>query len=155
MKGDPEVISALQAMLAAEAHANIWYRNMWRVVKHMGVKASAHDLKSLGTRMHRFMKILKDRLLDFKADVTYEVGEISDESTLTATFKTAQAMEDDLSDMGQAAIELAVAKNDETTAEKLRHITERHQEDVVWLDEQLTLIAGMGEPLYVSEKLKK
>lgn len=155
MKGNPDVIKSLLAMLAAEARGNLQYRHDWRRVKHMGVKSSAHDIKDLGTRLHRFMKILADRLLDFGADTDYTIGAITDYNTLTDTFKAEMAMEVELAAMGQAAITLAVSKSDETTAEKLRHITERHEDDAVWLGEQLTLIAGMGEPLYISEHLKK
>ncbi len=154
MKGNPDVIDALQKMLALEARGNIQYRHDWRRIKHMGVKGSARDIKSLGTRLHRFMKLLADRLLDFGADTEYTVGDIVDQNTLTDTFKAEMAFEAELASTGQAAITLAVSKSDETTAEKLRHITERHEDDVVWLGEQLTLIAALGEPLYISEHLK-
>ena len=155
MKGTPEVIDFLQKMLALEVHLNVWYRNMWRVIKHLGVKASAHDIKDLGTCAHKFVKILKDRLLYFDADTAYNAGEVEDQSTLTATFQFAQTLERELLEMGLAGIKLAVAAGDEATAEKLRHIEERHEDNWEWLDEQLNLISGMGEPLYISEHLKK
>lgn len=155
MKPAPEVVANLQSILAAEAHLNIWYRNAWRVVKHLGVKGSANSIKSLGTRAHKFMKLVKDRLLDLGADTTYSVGEIADTSSLTTTFKEALALESGLVDLTRAGVGIAVTAKDEATAEKLRHIEERHEDNVVWLGEQLTLIAGMGEPLYAGAHLKK
>lgn len=155
MKGNSEVIKMLQSLLAAEAHANIWYRNMWRVVAKMGVKGTAKDLHDLGTRAHHFMRIVKDRILDFKVDTAYTVGEVKDETSLTDTFKVATEMENSLIDIGRAGIKLAVSVEDEDTAEKLRHIEERHEENYVWLDEQSSLIAGIGEPMYIGVHLKK
>jgi bacterioferritin (cytochrome b1) len=155
MQGNPTVITFLQGMLPLEAHLNLTYRNDWRRIYSMGVKGSAHKLHKLGNRAHQFMKQVDDRLLDFKADTNYTVRDIVGQNTVTDTFKADLALESALIEMGRAGIKLSVGVGDETTAEQLRHIEERHEEDAVWLEEQLGLIAGMGEPFYIGAHLKK
>jgi bacterioferritin (cytochrome b1) len=154
MKASPEVMASLLAILAKEAHLNMQDRRDWRAVYKMGVKATAHKLKKFGTMAHKFQVIIADRILDLGGDTEYDCGSVVAGKTLTEIFKTEMALEDELATMCQAGIGTAVKAGDEATAEKLRHVEERHEDHVVWLEEQLTLIAGMTEPTYIAVHLK-
>lgn len=154
MTGNPEVIAALRSLLALEAHLNIQYRHDWRLIKFMGVKKTAHKIKDLGDKAHCFMKILSDRILVLGGRMDYIVGSITDQTTLTAIFQNELQLEMVLVQQGRQAIQTAVAAGDEDTAEKLRHIEERHEDAVGWLEQQLRLegvVGGEGE--YIAEKL--
>ena len=155
MKGNPEVIKSLVSLLAAQASANMQYRLDWRVVNHFGAKGSAHSIHKLGTRAHKFQKILADRILDLGGDTSHDVAPVAEQSTLTDVFKNEAKMETNLIALGEAAIALAVTKNDEATAEKLRHIEERDEKNLIWVETQLDLIGGMGEGVYIASHLKK
>jgi bacterioferritin (cytochrome b1) len=155
MQGNPDVLKALVSMLGMEAHLNIQYRHDWRVVHEIGAKGTAHKIKKLGKRAHEFMVILADRVLDLDGETEYTVGAITEQSTLTEVFQNELKLEQGLATVGIANIQLAVANGDEATAEKLRHIEERHEDDAVWIERQLTLIGGMTEGVYIAVHLKK
>lgn len=158
LDGSPEVITALQAVLAAEAHLNIQYRRDWRRVKVWGFKKVAAKLKDLGDNTHDFMKILQDRLSVLGGgDAEYTIGAINAPPSLTAVFQGELQLEQQLIDLGRTAIRVSVTNGDEATAEKMRHIEERHEDAAIWLEQQLNLIDGFeedsGEARYGAEKL--
>ena len=126
MKGNPEVISSLLDILALEAALNMQWRRDWRAIHDMGAKGSARDIKNLGKSAHRYMVLVADRILDLGGDTEYDCGSVVAFKTLTDIYRNGLTLETKLADMTQAGIDLAVEKDDEATAEKLRHIEERH-----------------------------
>lgn len=155
MKGNPEVISSLLDILALEAALNMQWRRDWRAIHDMGAKGSARDIKNLGKSAHRYMVLVADRILDLGGDTEYDCGSVVAFKTLTDIYRNGLTLETKLADMTQAGIDLAVEKDDEATAEKLRHIEERHEESMVWLEAQLNLIGGMSEGTYIAVHLQK
>lgn len=157
MTGNPAVIKSLQTALALEAHLNIQYRHDARVVSFMGVKKTVGKLSKLGNKAHEFMKLLANRILVLGGDTNYTVGDIVDpqgQPALTAIFRNELKLEMALVVTGRTAIQTAVGVGDEATAEKLRHIEERHEDAVAWLEKQLRLIAALGgEAEYIAEKI--
>ena len=154
MTGNPEVIKALQAALALEAHLNIQYRHDWRIVKFMGVKKVAKKLKGLGTGAHCFMKKVADRILFLGGDTNYTVGEIVDQRSLTAILQNELALEMAIVQPYEAAVQTAMKAFDDTTRNLFEHLLKWHQEQIGWLEQQLRLIETVGgEAEYIAEKL--
>lgn len=153
MKGNPAVISALEALLAAEYHVNLQDRMNRCSLKVMGAKKISDKFDFFADRAHEFYQAVTKRLLKLGARPSVTVGVIAERSTVTELLQASLAEESRLCELGIAGIQTAVANGDETTAEKLRHIEERHEDHVAWLEQQLALIAGMGEQAYIAEKL--
>lgn len=154
MKGNPDVIKALQAALALEAHLNIQYRHDWRIVKFMGVKKVARCIKELGTGAHCFMKKVADRILFLGGDTNYTVGQIVDQRSLTEIFQNELQLEMAIVQPYEQAVQAAMKALDDTTRNLFEHLLKWHQEQIGWLEEQLRLIEMVGgEGEYIAEKL--
>jgi bacterioferritin len=153
MKGNPDVVDNLQAILAAEYHLNLQYRMDTKSLKFMGVPKVASKMSKYADRCHQFYQSVTNRLLVLGASPSAEVGTIEEQDTLTKLLEEARDEENGLCKLGIAGIQTAVKAGDETTAEKLRHIEERHEKHVAWIEQQLTLIKNLGESDYIAEML--
>lgn len=153
MKGAATVIANLQSILAAEYNLNLQYRLDTSSLKFLGVPKIAHKTKKFADRTHAFYMIVQDRLLVLGATPSVDVGKVAEETTVTSLFEGALKAEQALMALCIEGIEIAVKARDEATAEKLRHIEERHEKHDAWLEQQLTLIKNLSEPMYLAEKL--
>lgn len=154
MTGNPEVIKALQAALALEAHLNIQYRHDWRVVKFMGVKKVSHKIKCLGTGAHCFMKKVEDRILYLGGATGYTLSGVTDQASLTAILQNELQLELAIVQPYEQAVRASMEALDDTTRNLFEHLLKWHQEHVGWLEQQLRLIQVLGgEAEYIAEKL--
>jgi bacterioferritin len=153
MTGNPDVIKALQAAVAAESHLNIQYRLDWRSLKFLGVKKIACKIKSLGCDAHRFLKKVTDRLLLLGGNPGYVAAPVTEQPTLTATFQAELALEMAIIQPYEEAIQTSMKALDDTTRNLFEHLLKWHQQHVGWLEQQLRLIAGIGEDEYIAEKM--
>lgn len=154
MKGSPEVIKALQAALAQEAHLNIQYRHDWRIVKFKGVKKVACKIKELGTGAHCFMKKVADRTLFLGGDTNYTLAPITDQASLTAIFQNELKLEMAIVEPYEQAVQTAMKALDDTTRNLFEHLLKWHQQHIGWLEQQLQVIEDVGgEGEYIAEKL--
>ena len=156
MKGNLEVIQALQAALAREAQLNMQYRHDWRIVKFMRVKAVARKLHKLGGEAHSFMKKVADRILFLGGGTNFAVGQIVDQQNLTAIFAGELALEMGIVQPYEQSVQLAMKALDDTTRNLFEHLLKWHEEHVAWLEGQQRLMASMGgEAEYIQEFARK
>ena len=152
-QGSPAVIANLLEMLAAEYNLNLQYRMNARTLKYIGLDKMVGKMKKYADRAHCFYILVTDRLLVLGAKPKVNVGSIGEYDSVTDLFKASLDAEQALCNLAITGIQTAVANSDECTAEKLRHIEERHERQASWFAQQLTLIASLGEAIYLSEKL--
>jgi bacterioferritin len=154
MIGNPEVIQALQAALAQEAHLNIQYRHDWRLVAFWGIKKTAKKMHCFGGDAHDWMRKVADRILILGGETNYSVGDIVDQSTLTEVFQNELRLEMEILQPYEMAIQTAMRAFDDATRNLFEHLIKWHQQHVGWLEQQLRLIDAVGgEGEYVAEKL--
>jgi len=152
-QGDPKVIANLLEMLAAEYNLNLQYRMNAQTLKYIGLDKMVGKMKKFADRAHCFYNLITDRLLVLGAKPKVNVGAIGEYDSVTDLFKASLEAEQALCTLGIAGIQTAVAAGDECTAEKLRHIEERHEKQAAWAAQQINLIASLGESIYLSEFL--
>jgi bacterioferritin len=154
MNGKPQVIQALLAALAQEAHLNMQYRHDWRVAKFMGVKKIAGRLHDFGGDAHEWMKKVSDRILFLGGDTSYAIAPVTDQATLTEIFQSELASEMAIVQPYEQAILTAMQALDDTSRNLFEHLLKWHQKHVGWLEQQLRLITALGgEAEYIAEKL--
>lgn len=153
MKGSPEVIAALASALAEEAHLNMQYRKDWRVVRFMGAKKTARKLKRFGCDAHAWQKKVTDRLLLLGGEPQFDMDPVTVQRNLTETFKNELALEMAILAPYEQAIQISMKAFDDGTRNLFEHLIKWHQGHVGYLEQQLTLIAGLSEAGYIAEKL--
>ena len=153
MKGSSQVISSLQALLAAEYTINLQFRNDTIALKFLGMPKLAGKFKHFANQSHDFYQAITKRLLVIGGSTSVAVGNVSEQATVPDLLKNALSAENALCALGIAGIETAVAQKDETTAEKLRHIEERHEDHVAWIERQIALVEQLGLEIYLAEKI--
>lgn len=153
MKGSPEVVTALQAAISSEAHLHLQCRLDHRSLKFMGVKKVAKKVDSFGDDTHDFLKYVTKRVLFLNGDPSYEIGKVTEQSTVTALLKNELALEMAIIAPYEDAVQTAMKALDDTTRNLFEHLVKWHQGHVEWLEQQLRLIQAMGETDYIAEQL--
>lgn len=153
MTGNAEVLATLQAAIAAEARLNLQYRLDWRSVKFSGAKKLAKDLKAFGHDAHQWLRAVTDRLLFLEGAPSYSVPGVQEQISLTATLQNELDMELAIVKPYEAAVQTAMKALDDTTRNLFEHLLKWHEKHVGFLEQQLRLIAVMGENEYLAEKL--
>lgn len=153
MKGNLDVIKALQTAAAQEAHLNLQYRLNARSLKFMGLKKLTCKMKKFGDGAHCFLKQLTDRTLFLEGDPGYDVAPVVEQTSVTDLLKNALALEMAIVQPYERNVQTAMKALDDTTRNLFEHLLKYHQHHVGWLEQQLRLIDGLGEAEYMAEKL--
>jgi bacterioferritin len=153
MKGNLDVLAALKAAAAQEAHLNLQYRLNTRSVKFMGLKKLTCKLHKFGDNAHRFLKLVTDRNLFLGGDPSYDIASVVEQTSVTELLKNALALEFAIVSPYEQNIQTAMKALDDTTRNLFEHLTKWHQKQIGWLEQQLRLIDGLGETEYMAEKL--
>ena len=164
MQGDPKVIEVLRFAIAQEAHLNAQYRSDWRVLKFAGLKKLANVAHGFGDDAHRWLKKVQDRVLLLEGDIGYTPGPVievkSANSPVVSLFKAELALEMGIVKPYEQAIQTCMTALDDTSRNLFEHLLKWHQEGekkqighVLWLEQQLRLIAAIGESEYIAEQL--
>lgn len=153
MTGKPEVLATLQAAMAAEAKLNLQYRLDWRSVKFSGAKKLAKDLKEFGHDAHCWLRKVTDRLLFLEGQPSYQVPAVQEQLSVTATLVNELALEMAIVAPYEEAVQTAMKALDDTTRNLFEHLLKWHEKHVGYLEQQIRLIAIMGENEYIAEKL--
>ncbi len=153
MKGNLNVIAALQAAAAQEAHLNLQYRLNTRSVKFMGLKKLTSKLDKFADDAHGFLKYVTDRNLFLGGDPSYETAAIVEQTSVTELLKNALELEVAIVQPYEQNIQVAVKALDDTTRNLFEHLLKWHEKHIGWLEQQLRLIDGLGETEYMAEKL--
>jgi bacterioferritin len=153
VKGNLDVIKALEAAAAQEAHLNLQYRLDARSLKFMGLKKLTCKMKKFGDGAHCFLKLLTDRTLFLGGDPGYDIAPVVEQTSVTALLKNALALEMAVVDPYEQNVQLSMKALDDTTRNLFEHLLKWHQKHIGWLEQQLRLIDGLGETEYMAEKL--
>jgi bacterioferritin len=154
MKGDPQIIEALNRALTIELTAINQYFCQAKMCKNWGYQKLAHKHyeESLGEMKHA--EKLIDRILFLEG-----VPEIARYDVIRVGTDVKEQFENDLQlEMGgvrhyNAAIELAVKLKDNGTRELIAPILVESEEHVDWLETQLGLVAALGLENYLTEQM--
>lgn len=153
MKGNPEVIAALEKACAAEAHLNLQYRQDWRSLKFVGVRKVARVTRAFGDDAHEFLKKVTDRLLFLGGKPGYSIPPITEVGTFTEVLQNELALELGIVTPYEQAVQTAMRALDDTTRNLFEHLLKWHQEHIAWLEQQLRLVTALTESGYIAEKI--
>lgn len=159
MKGSPEVIASLQRAFTLEWQINVQCRNDQNTLKFWGVGKNVRGhIKKFGDQSHEFLQSLRLRIQRLGAPAvagSVNTGETTDPEDINveAIFDRQLILQEQIMQVGLEAIGTAVEAGDETTAEKLRHIEERHEDAVAWLEKQKRQIRKLGVEQYLTTKI--
>ena len=153
MIGNPQVLATLTAAMAREAHLNLQYRLDARLLRFLGVKKTARKVYKLGDDAHDFLKAVTDRLLFLNGDPSYGIAAVTEQKTVTALLQNEMALEAAIVAPYEQAVQVAQNALDDTTRNLFEHLLKWHEQNMLWINTQLTLIANIGEAEYIAEKL--
>jgi bacterioferritin len=153
MKGNADVIKALESAAAQEAHLNLQYRLNARSLKFMGLKKLTCKVGTFADDAHYFLKKLTDRTLLLGGDPGYDIAPVVEQTDVTALLKNALVLEMAIVEPYERSVQLSMKALDDTTRNLFEHLLKWHQKHIGWLEQQLRLIDGLGETEYMAEKI--
>jgi bacterioferritin len=154
MKGDPQVLDALNEILTAELTAINQYFIHSRMCSNWGYKKLADKKREESIEEMRDAQAIIDRLLYLEGVPNMQrlspvrVGEDAVEQ-----HKLDLQLEKEAVVRLNKAIALCSDKGDGGTREMLEHILKGEEESVDWLETQLHVISEIGKELYLAEQL--
>jgi bacterioferritin len=154
MKGDPQIIDALNEILTAELTAINQYFIHSRMCANWGYKKLAEKKREESIEEMRDAQALIDRILYLEGVPNLQrlnpvrVGEDPVEQ---------HRLDLDLEVTAVGRLNKAIAlcrdQSDNGTRDLLVHILEGEEKSVDWLETQLHLISQLGKELYLSEQM--
>ena len=154
MKGDPQVIAALQAQLKNELTAINQYYMHYRMFKHWGFEdlAKVEYKESIGEMKHADLLMDRILLLDGLPNLQdlgkLQIGEDVPEA-LACDLRLEQAAQQCIKD----GIRVAEAAHDFVSRELLLKILDDTEEHIDFLETQLALIESIGLQNYLQSKM--
>ena len=154
MKGDPQVIDALNRALTIELTAINQYFCQAKMCKNWGYMklASKHYEESMGEMKHAEKLIDRILFLEGTPEIArYDVIRVG--TNIKEQFENDLALEMSGVKHYNAAIELCTRQKDNATRDLLEPILVESEEHVDWLETQLGLIQEVGLQNYLAEKM--
>ena len=154
MRGNAEVIEALNEVLSAELAAINQYFGQAKMCANWGYQKLAHRFREESIGEMKDAEALMERILYFEGLPNMQrlfpvrLGENPKEQLSAALQTEIEAIE-----RLNRSIALAREKGDNGTRELLEHILEGEEESVDWLESQLFLIQDVGLERYLSEMI--
>lgn len=155
MQGDPQVLDALGAILAAELSAINQYFAHAKMCSHWGYHKLAQKKREESIEEMKDADAIMDRILYFdgvpnmmRMDPPVKLGEDPVEQ-----HQLDLALEKGAVERLNKAIALCVAKGDNGTRELLERILKGEEHAIDWLETQLHLIKEIGKERYLAEQL--
>jgi bacterioferritin len=154
MRGDPQVIEALNAVLTAELTAVNQYFIHFRMTENWGYprlakkkrEESIDEMKDADRVIHRILYL--DGVPNMQRLNPVRVGEDPIEQ-----HRLDLELETDAIARLNAAIELARSKADNGTRELLEEILAGEERSADWLESQLHVVKEIGKERYLAEQL--
>ena len=154
MKGDPQVIDALNRALTVELTAINQYFCQAKMCENWGYMKlfEKHYHESMGEMKHAEKIIERILFLEGTPEIArYDVIRVG--TNIEEQFKNDLQLEMGGVKAYNAAIELCAKLNDHGTREVLEPILTESEEHVDWLETQLGLIDTLGLQNYLTEKM--
>jgi len=154
MRGDPQVIEALNAVLTAELTAINQYFIHYRMCENWGYlrlakkkrEESIDEMKDADNVIHRILYL--DGVPNMQRLNPVRVGEDAVEQ-----HRLDLALETEAIKRLNDAIELARAQGDNGSRELLESILEGEESSADWLESQLHLVEELGKERYLAEQI--
>jgi len=154
MRGDPEIIDALNAILTSELTAINQYFIHFRMLENWGYKRIAKKKREESIEEMKHADRVIDRILyldgvpNMQRLSPVRVGEEPVEM-----HKLDLELEVEAVARLNAAIALCLAKNDAGTRELVESILDEEEDSIEWLEAQLYVIKDIGRERYLAEQL--
>ena len=154
MKGNPQVIQALNDVLAGELVGINQYFLHSKMCSNWGYERIAHKVYEESISEMKHASELTERILFLEGIPNLQkLGKVRIGETVPEQFKVDRALEVDAIKLLNASIALCVAKGDNASRHLLEDILQSEESHLDWLDIQLGLIAKLGEQQYLAEQL--
>ena len=156
MKGDPQIIEALNAALTVELTAINQYFCQAKMCKNWGFNrlAAKHYEESMGEMKHAEKLIDRILFLDGTPEIArYDVIRVG--TDVKEQFENDLKLEMNGVRQYNALVDLCIRLKDNGTAEIAAPILTESEEHVDWLETQLSLIQSVGLQNYLTEQMGK
>ncbi len=154
MKGDSEVIKALNEILTGELTAINQYFLHSRMCKDWGYARLAEKIYKESIDEMKHAQELIDRILFLEGLPNIQrLGPVSVGETVPEQLENDLELEHTNIPKIRSTISLCNEKSDHVTREMLEHILVSEEEHVDWLETQIGLIKSVGKENYLSENL--
>ena len=156
MKGDEAVIRELNAALSAELSAIVQYMVQAEMCENWGYERLADYTKKRAFVEMRHAEALIERILfldgtpGVAVQLKPEIG-----ATVPAQLEAGLNDEKESVRMYNLAITVCERAADNGSRDLFQHMVEDEEEHIDWLEAQLTSIADVGLPNYLSQQLHK
>lgn len=154
MRGDPEIIDALNAILTSELTAINQYFIHFRMLENWGYKRIAKKKREESIEEMKHADRVIDRILyldgvpNMQRLSPVRVGEEPVEMHRLDLELEVEAVA-----RLNAAIALCLSKNDAGTRELIESILDEEEDSIEWLEAQLYVIKDIGRERYLAEQL--
>ena len=155
MKGDPDVIEMLNAVLTSELTAVNQYFLHARLCHHWGYDRLYEKVRKESIEEMKHADRLIDRILYLEGLPNLQrYGKVNVGQTVPEQFQLDLQVEYDAVKRLNDGIEACRAAGDNGTRELLEHILQEEEQHVDWLETQQESIKQIGLERYLSEQLK-
>lgn len=156
MKGNAQVIQALNDVLAAELVGINQYFLHSKMCSNWGYERIAHKAYEESISEMKHASELTERILFLEGVPNLQkLGKVRIGETVPEQFKVDRALEVDAIKRLNDAIALCVAKGDNASRHLLEDMLTSEESHLDWIETQIGLLAQLGEPQYLAEQLHK
>ncbi|MER7465589.1 bacterioferritin [Streptomyces sp. NPDC097981] len=156
MQGDPEVLEFLNEQLTGELTAINQYWLHYRIQDNKGWTKLANYTRAESIDEMKHADQLTERILMLDGLPNYQrLFHVRVGQTLTEMFQADRQVEVEAIDRLKRGIEVMRGKGDVTSARLFEDILADEEHHIDYLDTQLELIDGIGEPLYIAQLIEQ
>ena len=156
MKGNAQVIQALNDVLAAELIGINQYFLHSKMCSNWGYERIAHKAYEESISEMKHASELTERILFLEGVPNLQkLGKVRIGETVPEQFKVDRALEVDAIKRLNDAIALCVAKGDNASRHLLEDMLTSEESHLDWIETQIGLLEQLGEPQYLAEQLHK
>jgi len=156
MKGNAQVIQALNDVLAAELVGINQYFLHSKMCSNWGYERIAHKAYEESISEMKHASELTERILFLEGVPNLQkLGKVRIGETVPEQFKVDRALEFDAIKRLNEAIALCVAKGDNASRHLLEDILTSEESHLDWIETQIGLLEQLGEQQYLAEQLHK
>ena len=153
MTGSPSVITALKMAQNLEAGLSLQYGLNASCLSDMGVKKLAKRVDKYSENSEEYLEKVTERVLFLDGDPSFTVADIKAQTSVTDLLQYSLNAEMAIVNLYESYIQTCVAARDDGTRNLFEHLIKWHQKNVDWLEEQLDLIAGLSEEVFIAQKI--
>ena len=156
MRGDPDIISALNDILTGELTAINQYFVHYKMLENWGYLRIAKQKKDESIEEMKHADELIERILYLDGVPNLQrLGPVKVGQEPIEMHKLDLEVEQEAVARLNKTIVMCLDKRDAGTRELLEHILKNEEEAIDWLESQLSIVKDIGRERYLSEQLKE